>query len=287
MNINEDIIKNVINVDTSINNKSRVNFIKGKNLLDVSNQSTRADNGVTLTANGDGTFTLNGTATANTSFGISSGITLKAGTYTASGVSGGSSSTYYYGILQNNSWVFRNYNGSDTFTVSSNTTYSTILIVVGNGTTVSNVTISPMIQKGSSASTYEPYAAPSIVVDGEEIYSVPKVLWTNPSPSSTFAGQNITLSSDDYNHFEIIYSVSNYTDYDYRKSSGIIPFETGKKVQIDGIDLVDRGFVGLRRIITETSKTSFTISSNILMKSSSFSDNNIYIIPLKIIGYKY
>ena len=202
MNINEDIIKNVINVDTSINNKSRVNFIKGKNLLDVSNQSTRADNGVTLTVNGDGTFTLNGTATANTTFSISSGITLKAGTYTASGVSGGSSSTYYYGILQNNSWVFRNYNGSDTFTVSSNTTYSTILIVVGNGTTVSNVTISPMIQKGSSASTYEPYVAPSIVVDNETIYE--KVEHKIFKKTVTASGWSAPLKLEDYNGYDFI-----------------------------------------------------------------------------------
>ena len=253
-------------------------------MLDVSNQSTRTINGVTLTVNGDGTFTLNGTATANTTFSISSGIILKAGTYTASGVSGGSSSTYYYGILQNNSWVFRNYNGSDTFTISSDTTYSTILIVVGNGTTVSNVTISPMIQKGSTATTYEPYVTPSINVNGEEIYSKPVVLFNNAN--GLFDDITLTDSKSNYSKLEIYF----IDDQDFQNSMAIDASNNPFQLQFvkSGTSRGYMYFIATRfsysgNTIKRGTTTIYNLINGVITENTTADVLKI----TKIIGYKY
>lgn len=59
--------------DMMIYGKSEQKQYSGKNLLNPILQTT-TQNGITCTANGDGTFTLNGTATANTAFILSGDI---------------------------------------------------------------------------------------------------------------------------------------------------------------------------------------------------------------------
>lgn len=60
-------------MDMMIYGKSDQKQYSGKNLLNPTLQTT-TQNGVTCTANGDGTYTLNGTATANTAFILSGDI---------------------------------------------------------------------------------------------------------------------------------------------------------------------------------------------------------------------
>lgn len=114
-----------------------------------------------------------------------------------------------------------------------------------------------------------------------------KILWTNSSPASSFASQNITLSSDDYDMFEIIYFLTNYTGYDNRISTGKLPYEQGKKALISTLDYDgNSGVVTYRRNITMTSKTQFSVSNCEKNWNIGSSTTNTYAIPLYIIGYK-
>ena len=60
-------------------------------------ETTKTENGITFTDNGDGSVTVNGTATADTWFILQSYADLK-GTYTLSGCQNGSKTTYILGL---------------------------------------------------------------------------------------------------------------------------------------------------------------------------------------------
>ena len=138
----------------------------GKNLIEP-RMPTVTYNGVTCTNNGDGSFTLNGTATATATWRIEQSTggghdNLKPlnGTYTLSckGVQAGVSLV----VTQYNVWqiigIVQNNETPSTFTTNLNDTL--VYIAVTNGTTVNNVTIYPQLEKGSIASSYSPYFDP-------------------------------------------------------------------------------------------------------------------------------
>ena len=136
--------------------------------------TTKTINGVTFTDNGDGSITIDGTATANAVFylvGKQDNYTLdKCGlkigdSYTISKtlISGDSIANVYF--------TANYYNTSDTMkqgalATSTNTSTSTIqsdfkvwgiYLLVAKDKTVNNTTIKPQLEKGSSATEYEPY----------------------------------------------------------------------------------------------------------------------------------
>ena len=149
--------------------------VRGKNLLPYPYiYTTKTINGVTFTDNGDGSITIDGTATANAVFylvGKQDNYTLdKCGLkigdrYTISKnlVSGDSIANIYF--------TANYYNASDSMkrgalATSTNTATSTIqsdfkvwgiYLLVAKDKTVNNTTIKPQLEKGSSATEYEPY----------------------------------------------------------------------------------------------------------------------------------
>ena len=127
----------------------------GKNLLDVINLfPTQTLNGITFTNNGDGTVTVNGTATANAFY--TKTMTLKAGTYTLSGCpNGGGDNKYALQILGLSDW---DDGDGYTFTLTEETVI-TIRIMIYSGNIVSNLLFKPMIEEGTTATEYEPYGA--------------------------------------------------------------------------------------------------------------------------------
>ena len=142
----------------------------GKNLIPYPYlETTRTANGLTFTDNGDGTITVNGTATATTVFqikGRSSGNTLglEVGTeYTISGCpNGGSGSTYKVDILKYSSTAYAtDYGNGASFTYSeatANDVVGQIRIVFYTGATVSNLVFKPMIRLASDTDdTWEKY----------------------------------------------------------------------------------------------------------------------------------
>lgn len=155
-------------IDYKVYGNSTQETRSGKNLLPYPySETTKTENGVTFTDNGDGTITVNGTATTDTTFILVSDLTLTAETYTFSGCpSGGSDTTYYVS----------GFTGTDkgsafTITLSEDTTES-LAITVKADTTISNKKFSPQIEVGSTATSYEQYGAMPSPEFPSEIQSV-------------------------------------------------------------------------------------------------------------------
>ena len=151
----------------------------GKNLNSYPyNQTTKTQNGITFTDNGDGTITANGTATNDTYFACHSrlvteanGLVVPNGTYIFNGCQTGGNDTVggTYAIM-----LERTYNGASnrlgtdigngaTITLNGDDYFDDkvqfqISIIIRNGATVNNVTFKPMLRLVSVAdATYEPY----------------------------------------------------------------------------------------------------------------------------------
>ena len=149
--------------------------VRGKNLLPYPYiYTTKTINGVTFTDNGDGSITIDGTATANAVFylvGKQDNYTLdKCGLKIGDGytisknlVSGDSIANIYFTANyynENGSMragaVISNSNTA-TATIQSDFVMWGIYLLVLKDKTVNNTTIKPQIEKGSSATEYEPY----------------------------------------------------------------------------------------------------------------------------------
>ncbi len=172
---------------------------KCKNLLNPTLATTKL-NGVTCTANSDGTYTLNGTATEQTLFGIESTVKYPSGTYKLVGCPiGGSSTTYSMIMSPSNGMNYYDYG----IGVTRTTTIEDIIfvgILVESGQTLNNVTFKPMLTEDLS-STYDdfvPYTG-----DGETLTHDVSVLksdlsdcckksdiTTNETLIGTFNGKN-------------------------------------------------------------------------------------------------
>lgn len=150
--------------------------VVGKNLLVYPyNYASYTSNGVTFTANSDGSITVNGTATANAIYTIRSTMNLADSTYV---LSGGKTAYKYIGFgyfasdsatsetrVNNNSAsgiAFTSHQGRITY----------IQLVVSNGQTCNNETFYPMIRLASDTdATFEPYNGNTTTVDlGRTVY---------------------------------------------------------------------------------------------------------------------
>ena len=188
MKINEDLIKNVINVDTSINNKSRVNVLHSKNLLNYTIPLT-TNLGVT-TSMSDGKLILDGTTTgAGSIYGNTTNtILLKAGIYSISAtkisgtyqrnnkdtaiyISKTSDKTILFNLTSSN-----DYSGTRTIKLTEDTLIYLNIYINGSGMVLTNLVVGLQIERGGPATDFEIPVTPSINVDGEEIYSKPVLL---------------------------------------------------------------------------------------------------------------
>lgn len=137
--------------------------IIGENLLPYPYATaSKTLNGITWTVNGDGTITVNGTATAVSYFFLDVTSVLPVGTYTISGCpSGGGSGKYFIRVRDytdeaNVTTISNDYGNGATFTLTKDTP-KRIYISVESGVTVNNLTFKPMLEKGKVAHEYQPY----------------------------------------------------------------------------------------------------------------------------------
>lgn len=142
-------------MDMMLYGKSEQKRYSGKNLLNATLQTT-TQNGVTCTANGDGTYTINGTATSDTLFHIGYFIFEKDTKYKIVGCpQGGSLNTLYRldGSLNANS------DTGNGIVYSGDGNKRNARIVVFNGATVDNLLFKPMITTDLTATydDFEPY----------------------------------------------------------------------------------------------------------------------------------
>ena len=141
--------------------------VESKNLLAYPYYHTSSElNGITWTDNGDGTITVNGTATADAYFSLrnmAEGITLK-GTYFLSGCPVGGSGTSYEIYLTNLDYTIykRDFGNGVTVNITEEEPFG-IYIVVRKGTTVKNLVFKPQLEKGTTATDWTPYVDVSSV----------------------------------------------------------------------------------------------------------------------------
>ena len=145
-----------------------------KNLLNPTLE-TVTKNGVTCTNNGDGTYTLNGTASDSVSFSLTSHNDRKGKFKVVGCPKNGSNSTYNILVVISNkssgTWksfeeeygsgiIFENYDDNYVFSVE---------IQVSKGTTVNNLVFKPIITTDLSATydDFEPYTGETITVTND------------------------------------------------------------------------------------------------------------------------
>lgn len=170
----------------SINSEAPIESV-GDNvqLLQVKAPST-TKNGVTFTNNGDGTVTVNGTATANTTYPFTNedgsstkSKRLEKGTYTISSINSDYSKHFLQMATKDDELGEKYYNPSSSTTFDTVGLNYAVLIYVRSGITLNNVVFKPKLEKVSKATTWSPYGQGSIgITMGDGTTSETKALYT-------------------------------------------------------------------------------------------------------------
>ena len=165
----------------STDNKYHIPIVcGGKNLISYPyTDTTKTENGITFTDNGDGSVTVDGTTTATAYFSISD-ITDRIDRTKKYILSGGETTriSVYITLSYKNAWKkdIMSWNGASVivdFPSYTDIEYDKIIVNAyvphgGAGITVNDVTIKPQLELGTVATEYEPYIAPrttNIILD--------------------------------------------------------------------------------------------------------------------------
>lgn len=148
VNSDNGALKNIIVKGNTVQNST-----KGLNLINCIPKTTTI-NGITMVNNGDGTYTVNGTATDDFDIALAPYATKQNIYYTLSGCpSGGSNTTYY---LDPRGYEYDT--GSGITIRNPNQDFSNyIRIVIKKDVTVNNLLFKPMFNEGQTAQPFEPY----------------------------------------------------------------------------------------------------------------------------------
>ena len=182
---------------------------KSKNLLPYPyKQTTRSENGITFTDNGDGSISVRGTATENAVFylytntrafpnGITAGstVTLSAGKTTAS-----AEAIFCFNVydVAGTIWtgpVSKTQGQKNTYTIPDNAKGAQIYIVVLKGTTA-NCVVYPQIEKGTMGTYYAPFFEGIRHARVDNIESVGANLIPYPYQNTTKSESGITFTDN-------------------------------------------------------------------------------------------
>ena len=160
---------------------SEIENVKGKNLFKPTLKTTTL-NGITCTANKDGTYTLNGTATKDTTFNVGTDVNLTVGkTYKLVGCpNGGSNTTYRIG------WNYHGYEYGNGLISKKTSEAINVQITIIKGVTVSNLIFKPMFTENTSLTynDYVPYGNIQIVETGKNLFDKDNADILNLYPAS-------------------------------------------------------------------------------------------------------
>ena len=141
-------LKNIVVKGNTVQNST-----KGLNLINCTPKTTTI-NGITMVNNGDGTYTVNGTATNDFDIAIAKYAMKQNIYYTLSGCpSGGSETTYY---LDPRGYEYDTGSGL-TIRNPERDFINYIRIVIKKDVTVNNLLFKPMFNEGRTAQPFEPY----------------------------------------------------------------------------------------------------------------------------------
>lgn len=202
----------LVTIDPSYDGVAEVSGLV-KNLLAYPYyRTTMTVNGVTLTDNGDGTITANGTSTANAIFELNTVLALKNGaTYSLSGCpSGGGSGKWKLDVCDSNTDASAlDYGEGDTFIANGTETMARLVVYSNN--TFNNLTFRPMLVKGSEPKPFVPYG-------GYEVKSCGKNLFDKSKAIVGFINSDYEFLADDT--YRTVYCpVKENTNYIFRCSA--------------------------------------------------------------------
>ena len=181
---------------------------KTKNLIPYPYATTtKTENGVTFTDNGDGSITANGTATGASQYFLKFSPDYfkldKNATYILSGCpSGGTLTTYrieFFLYQGNTQLLYKRDTGNGVIinNIPENYDIVTIKIMVYSGTTVNNLVFRPQLELGNTATDYEPYRAP----DTTNVYHTAQLK----------DGESISYKADDLPELQLYKGENNIT----------------------------------------------------------------------------
>lgn len=155
LNHMEDGIKNNNSMISELNNNNITNNIC-TNLLNPT-LKTSSQNGITCTNNGDGTYTLNGTASDNAVFILQSNIEIASGKYKLTGCpQGGSTTSFKLDFEYKGNSTGIDYGNGSIINKTSNDIFKYLRIVVYTGAILNNAVFKPMLTTNLSA-TYNDF----------------------------------------------------------------------------------------------------------------------------------
>lgn len=166
--------------------------VSGKNLLKYPYaDTTKTVNGITFTDNGDGTITVNGTATANTTFTLFNNYMYKSGVnYVISGCPNGDGSAYK--LKGNAEGANADDVGNGKSFLFEKDTDCSICILIYRNATVDNLVFRPQLELGPAPTAYEP------PITGRELTLAVsgKNLINNIQTTGTVVGVTVTKNDD-------------------------------------------------------------------------------------------
>lgn len=127
--------------------------------------------------------------------------------------------------------------------------------------------------------------SPSVHASKEYINNIRgNILWQNPSPSSSFSSQEITLESNDYDMLELIWKSSASENFLH---SCKIPKGYGVRMS-DGYtsNFAKVGFTSRTMEYVNDTTYSFSVAGRAITSQNTYSEENTACVPLYIIGYK-
>lgn len=226
---------------------THIQTVGNNQVSNVNNAGTTQVNGVTFTKNGDGTCTVNGTASSVAWYRLGSDFTVPAGTYT---ISDGTVSNNQSHFSDDNLTAGYNYSEKRTVTYDSEHIFKPY-IRINVGSVLNNVTFKPMLNIGSEALPFEPYTGgkPSPSPEyPQEIVSV----GGSGSIGVEITGKNL-INADEY------YSQFKQSDGTYK----------AKTVTLNDIRISLSEFVGKEITISVKLTVGANVSSVFLMYISS------------------
>lgn len=215
----------------------------GKNVIPYPTNSysyPQIRNGLTVTSNADGSYTVNGTATASTYFSICDLAKLGIedfGAFALSGCpKGGASSTYYLALYDGNKWT-SDTGAGNTGTIGTIAAGARIEITIVAGYTANNLIFWPQLEKGSTPTAYAPYENIRPISGRTEIsvercgVNLLDILKYAPN-GYNLSGKNILKSNTTYTFSPVKSSNIAFAVF---LTDSIEPTETKKQINLTGI----------------------------------------------------
>lgn len=200
--IYNSLVPSVIN-NKNVKDKAQVNTIYGNSVVEnqqfqiYSTNQTKTLNGITMTDNRDGSYTFNGTATAETILAMGAAIPdINIGDkyLVFGGARGGSLTTYF--LTQNSGGSSANdYGNGAVYTQPDNQYGRFLCVVIRNGITVNNIVVKP---QHISLTQWFPFNTPTTLTDTR----VQEIINRGHIPYNTGTLKNVNIgeiSSEPYN----------------------------------------------------------------------------------------